>query len=369
MAKPLASTPSFLASHLLGCSILWASGLFMKLAGAVNPFVTASVRGLLGALTLALFFVLQGRSLLPQGREWRDWLVLGTVNGWGPNVLVAFALTEITAASASMIQAATLLIVALAAHALFADERLTPKRLAGVLVGFVGMGILIGPAAFPDSGVSAAGAFAMVAVAVSYAVGNIYARAVKEADPARLALGQQFFSAVPATGLALALAGPAAFATVPEHGLSLLCLGVLATAVPILLFMRLIRGAGPTRAAMVGYLLPVWTTLLAVLFLGECEVSGGAIVLLGVAIVFLGRVAQAAEGGPYGRGNLASATGVGRAERSGRIERCAGKKEWPWRIPSAASIVCGVNGIRCGTGFRRFMPRAASRSDHRSIPR
>ena len=52
MAKPLAPTPSFLASHLLGCSILWASGfLFMKLAGAVNPFVTASVRGLLGALT------------------------------------------------------------------------------------------------------------------------------------------------------------------------------------------------------------------------------------------------------------------------------------------------------------------------------
>jgi drug/metabolite transporter (DMT)-like permease len=299
MAKPLAPTPSFLASHLLGCSILWASGfLFMKLAGAVNPFVTASVRGLLGALTLALFFVLQGRSLLPQGREWRDWLVLGTVNGWGPNVLVAFALTEITAASASMIQAASPLIVALAAHALFADERLTPERLAGVLVGFVGMGILIGPAAFPDSGVSAAGAFAMVAVAVSYAVGNIYARAVKEADPARLALGQQFFSAVPATGLALALAGPAAFATVPEHGLSLLCLGVLATAVPILLFMRLIRGAGPTRAAMVGYLLPVWATLLAILFLAEevgaRELSGGAIVLVGVAIVsFTGRVARA----------------------------------------------------------------------------
>ena len=337
----------------------------MKLAGAVNPFVTASVRGLLGALTLALFFVLQGRSLLPQGREWRDWLVLGTVNGWGPNVLVAFALTEITAASASMIQAATLLIVALAAHALFADERLTPKRLAGVLVGFVGMGILIGPAAFPDSGVSAAGAFAMVAVAVSYAVGNIYARAVKEADPARLALGQQFFSAVPATGLALALAGPAAFATVPEHGLSLLCLGVLATAVPILLFMRLIRGAGPTRAAMVGYLLPVWTTLLAVLFLGE-EV--GAAKCRGAPSSFSASRSSSQAG--WRSPLRAARTGAGISHPRpvsagpnvpGGSSDAPERKNGLRRIPSAASIVCGVNGIRCGTGFRRFMPRAASR--------
>lgn len=299
MTKPLAPTPSFLATHLLGCSILWASGfLFIKLAGTVNPFVIASIRGLLGAATLALFFLVQGRSLMPQGREWRVWLVLGTFNGWGPNVLVAYALTQITAASASMIQAASPLIVALAAHALFADERLALKRLVGVLVGFVGMGILIGPAGFPDSGVSAAGALAMVAVALSYAAANIFARAVKDADPTRLALGQQFFSALPATGLALALAGPAAFAPVPEHALPLLGLGILGTAIPVLLFMRLIRGAGPTRAAMVGYLLPVWATLLAILFLGEevgaRELSGGAIVLIGVAIVsFTGRVARA----------------------------------------------------------------------------
>jgi drug/metabolite transporter (DMT)-like permease len=68
-------------------------------------------------------------------------------------------------------------------------------------------------------------------------------------------------------------------------------LGVLATALPILLFMRLIRRTGPTRASMVGYLLPVWTAVLAVLFLGERigarEMIGGAVVLTGVALVSL----------------------------------------------------------------------------------
>jgi drug/metabolite transporter (DMT)-like permease len=162
-------------------------------------------------------------------------------------------------------------------------------------VGFIGMAILIGPAALPDSGISVTGVLAMVATALSYAVGNIYARAIRDADPARLALGQQICSAIPATTLALLVIGPGAFAAVPASLGPLLGLGVFATATPILLFMRLIRSAGPTRAAMVGYLMPVWTTILAILFLGEHvglrEVLGGAVVLAGVALVsFTGRL-------------------------------------------------------------------------------
>ena len=290
MSKPLAPTPTFLVSHLLCCSILWASGfLFIKLSGAVNPFAIAAIQGLLGALALAFFFAVLGRNTLPQGREWRDWLFLGTFNGWGPNVLVAYALTQITAASAAMIQASSPLIVTLLAHVMFADERLTARRMLGVFVGFIGMGVLIGPAAFPDSGVSAAGALAMVATAASYAIANIYARTVGDADPARLALGQQVFSGIPATLLAVVLIGPAAFGRVPDHLGPLLALGVLATAIPTVFFMRLIRGAGPTRAAMVVYLQPVWATGLAILFLGEHvslrEVLGAVVVLAGVAIV------------------------------------------------------------------------------------
>ena len=72
------------------------------------------------------------------------------------------------------------------------------------------------------------GSGAMLATAVSYAVGNVYARTANNPDPARLALGQQIFSALPATILALALVGPRAFAPVPEHAPALLGLGVLA---------------------------------------------------------------------------------------------------------------------------------------------
>jgi len=287
---------TFVVLHLLGCSMLWASGyLFVKLSEPVNPFAIAAIRGLLGALSLVLFFVVQRRSILPRGREWRDWLFLGSFNGWSPNVLMAYALTQITAASAAMIAASSPLIVALLAHLIFAEERLTARRTLGVSVGFVGMGILVGPAAFHESGVRTAGLLAMVATAASYAVGTIYARTIGEADPTRLALGQQCFSAIPAILLTVVLIGPAAFGPVPDHLGPLLALGVVATALPILFFMRLIRGAGPTRAALVAYLVPIWATVLAILFLGEHvssrEMLGAAVVLAGVAIVsFTGRM-------------------------------------------------------------------------------
>ncbi|MCB5174341.1 DMT family transporter [Microvirga lenta] len=295
-ALPSAPTPVFLVANLIACSMLWSTSfLFIKLSGEVNPFVLAATRGLLGASALASWFAVQARSIRPERGEWRHWAILGALNGWVPNVLVAFALTQIGTAPAAMIQASGPLIVAVLAHLLFADERLTARRLAGVLVGLAGMGILIGPAALPDSGLSPWGALAMVATALSYATANLYVRSIRHADPARLALGQQICSGLPATVLALALAGPSAFAAVPPSAAPLVALGIVSTALPILLFMRLIRRAGPTRASMVGYLQPVWTATLAVLFLGETigvrEMIGGAVVLTGVALVsFSGRL-------------------------------------------------------------------------------
>jgi drug/metabolite transporter (DMT)-like permease len=238
-----------------------------------------------------VWFGVQAKSIRPDNGQWHHWVILGALNGWIPNVLVAHALTQIGTAPAAMIQASGPLIVAVLSHLLYADERLTPQRFVGVIVGIAGMGILIGPAALPDSGISAWGAMTMVATALSYATANLYVRSIKQADPARLALGQQICSAIPATVLALVVAGPSAFAGVPNSAASLLALGIVSTALPILLFMRLIRRAGPTRASMVGYLQPVWTAVLAVMFLNETiglrEIIGGAVVLSGVALVSL----------------------------------------------------------------------------------
>ena len=74
-----------------------------------------------------------------------------------------------------------------------------------------------------------------------------------------------------------------------DRAVPLLALGLFATSIPITVFMGLIRMAGPTKASMVGYLMPLWATFFALTFLGETinlrQIVGAAIILLGVFIV------------------------------------------------------------------------------------
>ncbi|WID96279.1 DMT family transporter [Bosea vestrisii] len=291
----LPGSTTLLLGQMLLCSCLWGSSfLLMKLIGAeISPLALTALRGLMGAALLGLWLGLRGETVLPQGREWRDWAVLGLLQGAIPNTLTAYALTQITASLTSLIQACTPLIVAMLAHLLFADERLSAKRALGVLIGFSGMAILLGPAAFATGSPSAMGTLAMAATALSYALGNLYVRGIPKVEPARLALGQQVFSGLPTLVLVLGLSGPAAFAAAPGLALPLLALGIFATALPILLYMMILRSAGPVLGSMNGYLVPFWTILMGVTLLGESvglrEITGGLVVLTGLVIVSLTR--------------------------------------------------------------------------------
>lgn len=275
---------------LLGTSFCWATGyLMLKVLGSeIGPFALTAVRGVMGATLIALWLALLGESIRPRGREWRDWAVLGFFQGLLPNTLTAYALLAIPSGLAAMIQATSPLMVALAAPSLFADERLSWRRGGGVLIGFGGMAILLGPAALAGEGGTLWGALAMAVTAASYAVGSLYVRSIPEARPARLALGQQAFAGFPTLLLVLAMQGGEAFAAVPANALTLALLGLFATALPILLFMQILRRAGPTVGSMTGYLTPVWTLLLGAALLQEAvtttQLLGGGVVLLGLAL-------------------------------------------------------------------------------------
>lgn len=302
-AAPLPDTgapPIFVASYLVSCSLLWGSSfLFVKLLdGALSPLAIAACRGCVGGLVLALWFAVTGRNLIPRGRELRHWLVLGTLNGFVPNILVAYALLTLASGRAAMLQASGPLVTATLAHLAFADEKLGARRFTGLLIGLCGMVLLVGPRAM-EGGASLLAVLAMLGVTLCYALGNIYTKTADDIEPARLALGQQVVSGLAALGLALAAGGWMSFVAVPAHLATLLALGVVATAVPITIFMQLIRRAGPTRAAMTGYLVPTFATLLGVAVLGEriapVEALGGAVVLAGVFLVSTSR-ARAAKG-------------------------------------------------------------------------
>ena len=284
------ASAAFIAVHLAGCAIGWGSAfLFMKLIhGELSPVVIAAIRATGAAAALAIAVLAIGQSIIPKGREWRDWLLLGTMNGWGPNILVAFALTRMDSGPAALIQAFTPLLTAILAQAFLPAERVTGFRAIGILVGLGGMALLVGPKAL-EGGATLEGVLAMLLLTFGYAAGNIYARTIPDPEPIRLALGQQSVSGIAALLLAWATVGFAGFDGAARHAGALIALAVFATAMPIFLFMRLITRAGSAPASMTGYLIPTVAVIIGVVVLGEPivprQILGGVIVLVGVAIV------------------------------------------------------------------------------------
>jgi len=255
----------------------------------LSPFALTAVRGLMGGALLAAWLLVSRQNIWPRKREWRDWMALGFLQGIVPNTLTAFALSQIAAGLTSMIQASTPLLVAVLAHFLFDEERLTAPRLMGVLTGFLGMVILIGPALNGRLGGGLLGVLAMSGAAISYAIGSVYVRCIPAPQPIRLALGQQAFSGIPMFAIVLLFSGPSAFSGISEVPVKLIALGVFGTALPIVLYMYILKRAGPTLGSMNGYFLPPWTCALGYLCLHEQivlrEIVATLIIFAGIAVV------------------------------------------------------------------------------------
>jgi drug/metabolite transporter (DMT)-like permease len=294
-----------LALVLLGA--LWGFSFIFIRVGVpeLGPFFLMVLRVGLALLALLPFAVALGRAPELRGR-WRQFLVMGLLNGAVPFSLIAFAEVTITASLAAILNSTTVLFSALVAAAFLGDP-LTRRKIGGVALGVVGVAVLVGLDPLPLNGAVLLAVGAMLLSAVFYAFAGTYAKvAFSGVRPLTLATGQQ----VGATALLL----PFAAASVPGEApstaaaLSALGLAILCTAVAYLLYFTLIQNVGPTSTLTVTFLAPGFGVLFGVLLLGEPfgvgTALGLAVILLSVALVTgvgLGG-GKKANGGSGGKG-------------------------------------------------------------------
>jgi drug/metabolite transporter (DMT)-like permease len=239
------------------------------------------------ALALAVPFLVGTRAALAQlGRSLWPLAVLGLLNTAVPFVLIAWGQQYIDSGIAAILNASAPLFTVLLALSIDRRERVTGMRLAGFLVGFGGVALVVGGE--PGSGTKALlGSLAVVVSALFYAFGALYAgKRTSHLQPAVLSLGVLLF----ATAFSL----PVALAELPSETpgagplSAVLALGVVATAFAFLLYYGLIAGAGASRAILVTYLVPALAVVYGVTLLDESltvvGVAGLALVLLGVAL-------------------------------------------------------------------------------------
>lgn len=283
--------------NLIVVSGTWGSSfVFVKLiTESMQPFAFAASRGFIAMSALLAWLALRGRTPPAYGSlsvpfPWKSighMVVLGTTNGWLANVLTATAVSHVDSAVVAMLQATVPLMVAVLAHFIFVEEPFRARQFIGIITGLTGILLIVGPVAVFGSSGSLLGITAMLLTALSYACGTVYGRYIASTNPAALACGQQACGAIVAVILSLLFEPRAEWSQPATVWLLLAIVGVICSAVPTALYLRLLARAASVPVALVAYLQPVWATLLGWAILGE---QVRAVAWLGTGIVVVGIV-------------------------------------------------------------------------------
>lgn len=269
---------------LLALAAIWgASFLFIKVA--VRDFEPATLvfgRVLLAALTL-LPIALATSGLRGLRGSWLELTIMGALNSAIPFWFLSFGETRLDSGLTAVIQAAAPIFTVLIAMRYDPSQRASGARLAGVLVGFGGVALLVGA----QQGGDLVAALAIAGSAACYAMGALFGgRRLQHLPPITMSFGTM--------AVATILTAPAGLLQLPHDApgwkpvASVVILGVVGTGLAYILYFGLILGAGASKAILVTYLVPAMALVYGAVFLDEAvtaiALAGLVLILAGVAL-------------------------------------------------------------------------------------
>ena len=294
---------------LLILSVIWGGSFFsIEIAlETVRPLTLVLIRVALAAAFLWAWLLVRRQKLaMPPGAA-MAFLVLALLNNVIPFVLFVWAQEEITGGLASILNATTPIWGVIVAHIFTRDEKANPARIAGVLLGFGGVAVMIGADLLGDIGRNALAQLACLASTLCYALAGVWARRFRAmgVPPVAVSTGQLTAASIVMAPLVLIFEPPwHAGAPSLEAWEAMIALALLCTSIAYILYFRLLASAGATNSLLVTFLIPVTAILLGALILDESlaprHFAGMALIGLGLAAID-GRLfrRQPAGGGRY----------------------------------------------------------------------
>jgi drug/metabolite transporter (DMT)-like permease len=269
--------------------VLWGSA-FAVAAVVLRQYTPGQLvvgRLWIGALLLSLMVLAAGRSWPRRAGVWAWFATMAVIGNALPFYLISWGQQVVPSGLTGILMAIMPLAVLPLAHVFVSGERMTPMRVAGFLLGFAGILLLLGPEALRQvagRGAALLPQLAILAGAVCYAVNLIVARRAPRGDPMTTAAGVLLISA-PLASVGWLLTG-APMPVEPRFGptAGLVALGLLSTGLATVIYFRVVSRAGPAFLSLINYLIPVYAVVVGALFLGE-ELSLTAIVALGVILL------------------------------------------------------------------------------------
>ncbi len=282
-------------------AFIWGSSftVIKVIVKDIPPLSLTATRIAVAAVVLALAARML-RQEWPRGWRIWGWIVAAGVTGnILPFTLISWGEERIDSGLAaiyiSIVPIATLVL----AHYFTRDERFTWRKLAGVVMGFSGILILIGPRALLHLDEHVIRQLAVALAALSYAVNTLIVKRLSGVRPVAMAAAIMTVSAIILAPVALwhdGLVQPPLSSTTWA-----VTLGVIHTAVATLIMFFVVRRAGASFFSMINFLIPVIGYFLGVVLLGEAlsprAIAALTLILAGIYVSAGGYPASRAQNG------------------------------------------------------------------------
>ena len=277
---------------LILCGIWGSTWLFIKLGlEDLPPFTFAGIRFVIACAILVIYIRVRGLQL-PTAR--RDWILLAATGilAFGINYgLLFWGEQYISSGLAALLQATIPAFGLVFAHFHLPGERLTWGRIAGVVLGVCGVGVVFSNQLAVAGSQALAGCVALIFSSIAVAYSNVLVKAYgRNLNPASIAAGQMFFGLLLLLAVGIPLEGnPLNFRWTPMALIALLYLAVVGSVIAFLLYYWLVQNMDVTKSMLIALLTPVVAVILGMIVLDE-EIGwrtliGGAMIMSGIAFI------------------------------------------------------------------------------------
>ncbi|MDE0523069.1 MAG: DMT family transporter [Boseongicola sp.] len=280
-------------------AILWG-GSFLAIREALDEigFLSSVAHRVLWASIVLWVLVAVRRLVVPRSlRVWSAFFVMGCLNNVIPFSLMAWGQLSIESGLTAILNSATAVWAVLVAALFLADERLTMRRVIGVLIGFLGVSTAIGLQDLASLELRSLAQLAVIGGTISYAFAGCWARAqLPEQPPLIAAAGMLTCSTLVMLPLSWAVEGPLELDLGPSTWAAIAYYALAGTAVAYVLYYRILAAAGAGNLLLVTLMIPPIAIVLGSWARDETLASGAYLgfAILGAGLLVLdGRIGNA----------------------------------------------------------------------------
>ncbi|MFC4990509.1 DMT family transporter [Saliphagus infecundisoli] len=262
---------SGLSFILLG--LLWGSSFVAIEAGLpyFPPIIFAALRYYVAGAAILVFAMITTEYWRPRSHQ--DWLVILIAGAFiigGHHAFLYIGQQYISGTMAAIIISLGPILTMMFATLLL-DESLTVRRIVGLILGFIGVTLIAGPADLLMITTSVLGSGLVFLAASAFALGSVLTRPYRTTMPVQ---SMQAWAMLLGAGL-LHIVGVGtgehleAIQWTPSAVVSLAHLSLISGAVAFLLYFQLLDQHGPAEINLIGYFEPVAAALLSWVIFGR----------------------------------------------------------------------------------------------------